>query len=1278
FTVTVTVTDTTPPVIYGVTPTTVTGECNVSVPMPNVTVTDNCDGDVTWSFYETITPNDCGQTLVRTWIASDACGNVGTASQTIQQTDNSPPIFTSSQPTSVIVECNDIPAPIAPVVTDNCDLDLEVIYTESIVAGDCAGSYTIVRNWVATDDCGNTACFCQTVTVQDTQAPVLYGVPGSLTLDCAEIPPIANVWASDNCTNNVSVNFYENIQGTDCNKQILRSWIATDECGNSTSATQIINLIDNTPPVITPVHPLIANLPNNGILVFECDGIVALGEDAIIAYDVCDDSPTISFDEYLTSTNDCERQMICIWTATDDCGNTSTYSITVRITDTTAPVIHNVPNNVESTCGSIPPVPNNIFATDNCDNSVSLTFEEIPQLVGCQTSILRKWTATDNCGNAVTKIQSILLNDNQAPVFTYCPDNIVASGDDCAETVVNWTPPVATDNCGSVTITSSHQPGSVFPQGITTVTYTATDACGNASYCSFTVTATGGGLSLLCESDTTVHIGCDYQGAYVCWSPPEYETCCESCNDETDIPGFMYLGVRNGHRYYCSTYKANWWTANAAAEAAGGHLAIVNDASENSYLANFLENQHAFIGLNDSNQEGNFTWVNGEALTYTNWYPNQPNDYNGNQDFVQLLYTGQWNDTYGTDELEFIMEIPCVDIQQIGGPPKGSFFPLGTTTISYMATDNCGNTAYCSFSVTLLNDGVTIECPDDIVAECTSGGEGSKVCWPSPDVSTCCDACPEDPEIPGWVYMGEYLGHRYYCSTYKATWWDAKAVGESMGGYLAVINDAVENQMLGSFLRNQHAYVGLSDHEEEGVFKWVNGDPVTFENWYPNQPNDYNNSQDFVQLLYTGEWNDTYVHDSLEFIVELPCYDVKQIAGLPNGSIFPVGTSTVSYAVEDNCGNKDTCSFNVTIENAVEIYCPENIVVQAPAGSDQVLVNWNLPHAYTCCGNCDQQGTACVNIQQIGGLPNGSYFPIGETTITYMATDECESSATCSFTVTVQASEPSTYCESYGQSTDYSWIKRVQFGEIYNESGNDSGYGDYTSIMAKYIPGSSYVLKVYPGFGNQMYYVYWKVWIDFNQDGDFYDEGEQIFCYKHYMPLQTTIKIPEGALPGATRMRVSMSLCCFEDPCSVFSYGEVEDYTVIIADESGSKAAKSNGDIAHNDEVTTIGAVPLFANPIHLPIAGSQHEFDDDFDFQIYPNPTSDRLYVELDEIAGKPCELTIYNNVGQRMNRYEIDKVGNDDFRLDLQNYADGIYWIELKLESEIHKRKRFIVQKN
>jgi hypothetical protein len=98
---------------------------------------------------------------------------------------------------------------------------------------------------------------------------------------------------------------------------------------------------------------------------------------------------------------------------------------------------------------------------------------------------------------------------------------------------------------------------------------------------------------------------------------------------------------------YVLTPNVTTWTgAEAYAQSLGGHLVTINDAAEQALLVSlFGGNTRYWIGFNDLAVEGNFEWVNGEPVTYTNWALGEPNNL-GNEDFAVMNWTapGNWND----------------------------------------------------------------------------------------------------------------------------------------------------------------------------------------------------------------------------------------------------------------------------------------------------------------------------------------------------------------------------------------------------------------------------------------------------------------------------------------------------------------------------------------------------------------------------------------------------------------------------------------------------------
>ncbi|MEO0337955.1 MAG: M4 family metallopeptidase [Bacteroidota bacterium] len=139
------------------------------------------------------------------------------------------------------------------------------------------------------------------------------------------------------------------------------------------------------------------------------------------------------------------------------------------------------------------------------------------------------------------------------------------------------------------------------------------------------------------------------------------------------------------------------------------------------------------------------------------------------------------------------------------------------------------------------------------------------------------------------------------------------------------------------------------------------------------------------------------------------------------------------------------------------------------------------------------------------------------------------------------------YCTSRGNDASYEWISNVTIGSFSNASGS-AGYTDFTNQTVSVDEGQSYSVSLTPAFSGTIYNEYWKIWIDYNDDGDFSDSGELAFDGGGLTNTTETgtISIPTGLGGTTTRMRVSMKWNAAQTECETFNYGEVEDYTIDI------------------------------------------------------------------------------------------------------------------------------------
>jgi len=137
------------------------------------------------------------------------------------------------------------------------------------------------------------------------------------------------------------------------------------------------------------------------------------------------------------------------------------------------------------------------------------------------------------------------------------------------------------------------------------------------------------------------------------------------------------------------------------------------------------------------------------------------------------------------------------------------------------------------------------------------------------------------------------------------------------------------------------------------------------------------------------------------------------------------------------------------------------------------------------------------------------------------------------------------YCASKGTSQADEWIARVRVANLDKSSGA-SQYSDFTAFTANLTRGTAASVTLNTGYSGTIYREYWRIWIDYNHDGDFTDTYEQVFSKNARTSVTGSFTTRSNALTGATRMRVSMRYGSYPTPCLTFSYGEVEDYTANI------------------------------------------------------------------------------------------------------------------------------------
>ena len=196
--------------------------------------------------------------FTRRWYALDACGNLDSCDQIFQILDTVPP--TIIPPLDTIVECDGLNNSAdfsswvdlngRAIASDDCD---SVIWTYSLVSSISGCGSTRIDSvlFIATDKCGNADSVGARFIIVDTTPPVIT-CPADVTLDCPADTSTTNTGvatATDACSS-ITISHSDAVT-SDCGTtyQVVRTWLAVDACGNSSSCDQLITVQDTTRPV---------------------------------------------------------------------------------------------------------------------------------------------------------------------------------------------------------------------------------------------------------------------------------------------------------------------------------------------------------------------------------------------------------------------------------------------------------------------------------------------------------------------------------------------------------------------------------------------------------------------------------------------------------------------------------------------------------------------------------------------------------------------------------------------------------------------------------------------------------------------------------------------------------------------------------------------------------------------------------------------------------------------------------------------------------------------
>ena len=356
-----------------------------------------------------------------------------------------------------------------------------------------------------------------------------------------------------------------------------------------------------------------------------------------------------------------------------------------------------------------------------------------------------------------------------------------------------------------------------------------------------------------------------------------------------------------------------------------------------------------------------------------------------------------------------------------------------------------------------------------------------------------------------------------------------------------------------------------------------------------------------------------------------------------NVSGLTSGTSYSYYVIaKDAVENESDASNTVNITTLTDTEAPT-----APANLSSLNItvssvdlSWNASSDNVAVTGYDVYKDGAY----LASTSNTSYsvsgLSVATTYVFYVkAKDAAENVSAASSTLNVTTlDEVIDYCDLQGNSINFEWIDVFGLNDLYNTSGANGGYGDFTNLTANVSLGTSYTATLSAAYKRRAYTEYWNVWIDFNIDGEFTSDEIVIQGTVSDDAIYTaTVDIPSTATIGQTRLRAAMSDAGYPSSCGSFKYGEVEDYTVNITAKTA---------------------------PVSNEIIGKKLGENEVADIKVYPNPAKEKLIVE---IPFDNAKVKIISSTGAIVKEFVLNRNENT---INISDLVSGLYILSVEDE--------------
>ncbi|XP_076583670.1 uncharacterized protein LOC143318998 [Chaetodon auriga] len=354
-----------------------------------------------------------------------------------------------------------------------------------------------------------------------------------------------------------------------------------------------------------------------------------------------------------------------------------------------------------------------------------------------------------------------------------------------------------------------------------------------------------------------------------------------------------------GSFYHVSSTKKNWQQSRDDCLQKGADLMIINSKEEENFAKHFKK--YMWIGLTDAETEGKWKWVDGTPVTKSYWGSGEPNGGRGENcgDVKYHSAENSWNDEACSFSCFWICEkkrhVKRISSHWFTRPATYSVFERRTyVNISVEVKYPDNTTPTTDIRVRVLNQAIVEEEKLCRLAAVSLGllcilqaalnislrfARSSSVARMSEFEAIIKNLTEEGDEFKrkmntfdhysqqGWVYFNHSF---YYISTMYKSWQASRDDCLQRGADLVIINSKEEQEFTRQFKRL--TWIGLTDTDTEGTWKWVDGTSLNTSYWHIGEPNSFNGrDEDCVELRFyenKNSWNDAACNNQNAWICE--------------------------------------------------------------------------------------------------------------------------------------------------------------------------------------------------------------------------------------------------------------------------------------------------------------------------------------------------------------------------------------------------------------------------